>query len=47
MSARRVRRPWRVVTLKVMLLGAVVGIARNRLLSLPGARALLSTVTRA
>jgi len=38
---------WRVATLKVMLLGAVVGIARNRLLSLPGARALLSTVTRA
>jgi chromate transporter len=37
---------WRMATLKVMLLGAVLGIVRNRLFSLPGARAVLSTVTR-
>jgi len=37
---------WRVATIKVMLLGAVVGIVRGRLLSLPGSRALFSTVTR-
>jgi chromate transporter len=38
---------WRVATIKVMLLGAVVGIVRGRLLSLPGSKALFSTVTRA
>jgi len=38
---------WRVATLKLMLLGAVLGIARSRLFSLPGAKALLYTVTRA
>jgi len=38
---------WRVATLKVMLLGAVLGIVRSRLFSLPGAKAVLSTVTRA
>ncbi len=38
---------WRVATLKIMLLGAVLGIARSRLFSLPGAKAVLSTVTRA
>ncbi len=38
---------WRVATLKVMLLGAVLGIVRSRLFSLPGAKAMLSTVTRA
>jgi chromate transporter len=38
---------WRVATIKVMLLGVVVGIVRGRLLSLPGSRALFSTVTRA
>ncbi len=37
---------WRVATIKVMLGGAVVGIARSRLLTLPGTKALLSTVTR-
>jgi chromate transporter len=37
---------WRVATLKIMLLGAVLGIARSRLFSLPGAKAVLSTVTR-
>jgi chromate transporter len=37
---------WRVATTKVILLGAVVGILRGRLLSLPGSRALFSTVTR-
>ncbi len=36
-----------VATLKLMLLGAVLGIARSRLFSLPGAKALLYTVTRA
>ena len=38
---------WRVATLKIMLLGAVLGIARSRLFALPGAKALLSAVTRA
>jgi chromate transporter len=38
---------WRVATLKVMLLGAGLGIVRSRLFSLPGAKAMLSTVTRA
>jgi chromate transporter len=38
---------WRVATIKVMLLGAIVGIVRGRLLPLPGSRALFSTVTRA
>jgi chromate transporter len=38
---------WRVATLKIMLLSAVLGIVRSRLFSLPGARALLHTVTRA
>jgi chromate transporter len=38
---------WRVATLRVMLLGAVLGIARSRLFSVPGAKALLATVTRA
>jgi hypothetical protein len=38
---------WRVATLQVMLLGAVLGIVRSRLFSLPGAKAVLSTVTRA
>ena len=38
---------WRVATLKVIFLGAVLGIVRNRLFSLPGAKAVLSTVTRA
>jgi len=38
---------WRVATLRIMLLGAVLGIARNRLFSVPGAKALLATVTRA
>ena len=38
---------WRVATLKIMLPGAVLGIARSRLLSLPGAKAVLSTVTPA
>jgi chromate transporter len=38
---------WRVAALKIMLLGAVLGIARSRLFSLPGAKAVLSTVTRA
>ena len=38
---------WQVATLKVMLLGAVLGIVRSRLFSLPGAKAVLSTVTRA
>jgi chromate transporter len=37
---------WRVATIKVMLGGAMLGIARNRLLSLPMTRSLLSTVTR-
>jgi chromate transporter len=36
---------WRVATIKVMLGGAVLGIARSRLLTLPGAKTLLSTVT--
>src|SRR5881397_3678832 len=38
---------WREATLKIMLLGAVLGIARSRLFSLSGAKALLYTVTRA
>ncbi|PYN38534.1 MAG: hypothetical protein DME01_01180 [Candidatus Rokuibacteriota bacterium] len=38
---------WRVATLKIMLLGAVLGIARSRLFALPGAKTLLSAVTRA
>jgi len=38
---------WRVATLKTMLLGAILGIARSRLFSLPRAKAVLSTVTRA
>jgi chromate transport protein ChrA len=39
---------WRVATtLKIMLLGAGLGIVRTRLFSLPGAKAVLSTVTRA
>jgi hypothetical protein len=37
---------WRVATLKVIFLGAVLGIVRNRLFSLPGAKAVLSTATR-
>jgi chromate transporter len=37
---------WRVATIKVMLGGAVLGIARSRLLTLPVTRSLLSTVTR-
>src|SRR5262245_750259 len=37
---------WRVNTIKVMLGGAVLGIARSRLLSLPVTRSLLSAVTR-
>jgi chromate transport protein ChrA len=37
---------WRMATLKIMLLGAVLGIARSRLFSIPGAKAVLSTVTR-
>ena len=37
---------WRVATIKVIFLGAIVGILRGRLLSLPGSRALFSTVTR-
>jgi chromate transporter len=37
---------WRVGTIKVMLGGAVLGIARSRLLALPVTRSLLSTVTR-
>jgi chromate transporter len=38
---------WRVATFKVMLVGAILGIARSRLFALPGAKAVLSTVTRA
>ena len=38
---------WRVATIKVMLLGAGLGIVRSRLFSLPGAKAALSIVTRA
>jgi chromate transport protein ChrA len=38
---------WRVATLKVMLVGAVLGVVRGRLVSLPGARAVLSAVMRA
>jgi chromate transporter len=38
---------WRVATLKMMLLGVVLGIVRSRLFSLPGAKVVLSTVTRA
>ena len=38
---------WRMSTINVMLLGAGIGIVRSRLFSLPGARALLSAVTRA
>jgi chromate transporter len=38
---------WRVATLRVMFLGALLGIARSRLISIPGAKALLATVTRA
>src|SRR5881628_836628 len=38
---------WREATLNIMLLGAVLGIARSRLFSLSGAKALLYTVTRA
>ena len=37
---------WRVNTIKVMLGGVVLGIARSRLLSIPATRSLLSTVTR-
>ena len=37
---------WRVNTIKVMLGGAVLGIAQSRLLSLPVTRSLLSAVTR-
>jgi chromate transporter len=37
---------WRVATIKVMLGGAMLGIARSRLLSLPMTRSLLSAVTR-
>jgi chromate transporter len=37
---------WRVATLKVIFLGAVLGIVRNRLFSLPGAKAVLSTAMR-
>ena len=37
---------WRVNTIKVMLGGAVLGIARSRLLALPVTRSLLSAVTR-
>jgi len=37
---------WRVNTIKVMLGGAVLGIARSRLLSLAVTRSLLSAVTR-
>jgi len=37
---------WRVATLKVLFLGAVLGIVRNRLFSLPGAKAVLSTAMR-
>jgi len=38
---------WRVAPLKVMLVGAVLGVVRSRLVSLPGARAVLSAVMRA
>src|SRR5207245_8790946 len=38
---------WRVATIKVMLVGAILGIARSRLFAVPGAQAVLSTVTRA
>lgn len=38
---------WRVATLNVMLVGAVLGVVRSRLVSLPGARAVLSAVMRA
>src|SRR5262245_14682526 len=37
---------WRVNTIKVMLGGAVLGVARSRLLALPVTRSLLSAVTR-
>jgi chromate transporter len=37
---------WRVATLKVIFLGAILGIVRNRLFSLPGAKAVLSTAMR-
>jgi chromate transporter len=37
---------WQVAPLKVMLLGALVGIVRSRIASLPGASVVLSTVTR-
>ena len=37
---------WRVATLKVIFLGAVLGIVRTRLFSLPGAKAVLSTAMR-
>jgi hypothetical protein len=37
---------WRVNTIKVMLGGAALGIARSRILSLPMTRSLLSAVTR-
>ena len=38
---------WRVATINVMLVGAILGIARSRLFAVPGAQAVLSTVTRA
>jgi chromate transporter len=38
---------WRVATLKVMLIGAILGMARSRFFTLPGAKAVLSTATRA
>jgi chromate transporter len=39
---------WRIATVKVMFLGAVVGIVRSRLSSLPAVKVVLSTgVTRA
>jgi len=38
---------WRVATIKVMLVGAILGIARSRLFAVAGAQAVLSTVTRA
>ncbi len=38
---------WRVTTINVMLVGAILGIARSRLFAVPGAQAVLSTVTRA
>jgi hypothetical protein len=37
---------WQVAAIKVMLGGAMLGIARSRLLSFPMTRSLLSAVTR-